>query len=501
MENMGRQKFDDAWREAFEGAEQSPSREVWASLDNKLNLAEGGTMKRRVVFYQRLAAASILVAVALGSLTTYYISRQRNDTNLTQITEQADETNAQPDKGIYAKNDQAEAANANQEQIAAADSNDGIEKNEQPSSALAEVLLVDGAKNNNVQPELERKVIGKNKSARDKTTLNNKVENVTATQLLVVKDDGKHGQVNSELKLTDDSSTQYQSRNFATLTIKDIPTAKAKVSGAVKEVTIIRILPAMPASMMADSRKDKKSNESLWASIGASAGNYQPQAGSSYTAQADALTSTRGFALASNTTTNSKAASTGSSYSVGVNLAKKISQRWLVLGGVSYLNQAIGYTSNFASIDQSNKVSAYAADYVAREQNNLSLAITSPYEINSVNQFMSVPVQAGYLIIDRKLGLQINSGVATNIFLQNTLTDKSGQLTKYAEGAGESSPYNSFSWSALMGTELSYKMGSHYRLALVPGLRYSMSPLLKSETNAGNSMIWDVGFRFRYIFK
>jgi len=498
MENMGRQKFDDAWREAFEGAEQSPSREVWASLDNKLNLAEGGTMKRRVVFYQRLAAASILFALALGALTTYYFSTQGDETN--NLTQAAEGANSKGNQIIDSKISEAKELNANQDQVASVDINNVIQgKNEEPS-ALTELPTVDGGKNENVQPDLIQKETGKNKEVTNKTDLTKNVDEAI-TQLLTIKDIEKRSQVNSELKLSDNASAKYSNRNTATLTTKDLPTAEAKVSGKVKEVTIIRILPAMPASMMADSRKDKKSNESLWASIGASAGNYQPQAGSSYTAQADALTSTPGFALASNTTTNSKAASTGSSYSVGVNLAKKISQRWLVLGGVSYLNQAIGYTSNFASIDQSNKVSAYAADYVAREQNNLSLAITSPYEINSVNQFMSVPVQAGYLIIDRKLGLQINSGVATNIFLQNTLTDKSGQLTKYAEGAGESSPYNSFSWSALMGTELSYKMGSHYRLALVPGLRYSMSPLLKSETNAGNSMIWDVGFRFRYIFK
>ena len=146
-------------------------------------------------------------------------------------------------------------------------------------------------------------------------------------------------------------------------------------------------------------------------------------------------------------------------------------------------------------------MSTYTNDYASSGKSADNLAFTSPYQINSVNQFVSVPVQAGYLLIDRKVGLQINSGVATNIFLQNTLTDKSGQLTKYAEGAGESSPYNSFSWSALMGTELSYKMGSQYRVSLAPGLRYSMSPLLKSASSSGNLMIWDLGFRFRYIFK
>jgi hypothetical protein len=72
MENTERKKFDNAWRDAFQQAEQNPSAEVWSALDGELTRAEGGVMKRRVVFYQRLAAASILFALVFGSLTTYY---------------------------------------------------------------------------------------------------------------------------------------------------------------------------------------------------------------------------------------------------------------------------------------------------------------------------------------------------------------------------------------------------------------------------------------------
>ena len=75
---MERQKFENAWRDAFTGAEQSPSENVWSAIDSKLTVAEGGTMKRRVVFYQRLAAASILFAVVFGSLTAYYINENNS---------------------------------------------------------------------------------------------------------------------------------------------------------------------------------------------------------------------------------------------------------------------------------------------------------------------------------------------------------------------------------------------------------------------------------------
>lgn len=60
MKNSEKGKFEDAWYKAFEHAEQAPSEEVWTAVEQGLNKAETLVMKRRVVFYQRLAAASIL---------------------------------------------------------------------------------------------------------------------------------------------------------------------------------------------------------------------------------------------------------------------------------------------------------------------------------------------------------------------------------------------------------------------------------------------------------
>jgi hypothetical protein len=55
-------------------------------------------------------------------------------------------------------------------------------------------------------------------------------------------------------------------------------------------------------------------------------------------------------------------------------------------------------------------------------------------------------------------------------------------------------------WSGLLNTELSYKIGQHYRLSLVPGVRYSFNSLLKEPDTSGKPLILDVGFRFKYLF-
>jgi len=101
--------------------------------------------------------------------------------------------------------------------------------------------------------------------------------------------------------------------------------------------------------------------------------------------------------------------------------------------------------------------------------------------------------------VDRKIGWQLNTGVATDIFIRNTLTDASGNASRFSQGAGDNSPYRSVSWSGLLGTELSYKVAKQYRFSVVPSMRYSVNSVLKSSSS--NPMVLDIGFRFRYIFK
>jgi hypothetical protein len=460
MENTERQKFDNAWRDAFQQAEQNPPVEIWSALDHELTRAEGGVMKRKVIFYQRLAAASVLVALAFGSLTTYY-NRKQSISGVSEIS------SANKLNNTTGKENQDQTVS--ESKFAESQSNVGS-----PESASGLITTLSQPKSNQIST----------------------VENNQSTFLAQAKTDSIAKEVNRTHDQTVRKST-IAARTNKGLSLQDYPSINVEISGPLREVTIVRKLPAMPAFFMADTRKEKKSGEDLWASVGASAGSYSPQTNLNSNTLASAPTSVTG---ASAKSSGSSAYSQGSAYSVGLSVTKRVSNHWVLQGGLSYLNQAIGYTSTLATVTSANKATAFVADYATLNQSSSTVALTNPYEINSVNQFVSLPIQAGYLLIDRKVGWQLNTGLSTDIFLQNTLTDQSGQLDKYSEGAGENSPYRTLSWSALMGTELSYKIGTQYRVSLAPGLRYTMSPVLKSDVGSGNPIVWDLGFRFRYIF-
>jgi len=228
--------------------------------------------------------------------------------------------------------------------------------------------------------------------------------------------------------------------------------------------------------------RDKKfEHEKLWASVSAASGSYTDMTGGSSYSSAAMRVMSAGLPQSSPPLTNNLSYSgqgagsvptVGKSYSYGVIGGVRLAERWVLQTGVQYMNQSIG-----------NSSSQY-----------MNYGSGSPI---STNEFVSVPVQAGYLLINRKIGWQLNPGVSTDFFVRNTTSNQQVSVT---QGAGTDSPYRSISFAGLMSSEFSYKLGKNYRLSLVPGMRYSLNPALKSMTT-GNAIAWDIGFRFRYILK
>ncbi|GIL21718.1 MAG: hypothetical protein BroJett042_02310 [Bacteroidota bacterium] len=452
MEDWERQKFEEHWKSAFEDAEQPPSDRVWWSIENALTQAEGGAMKRKLIFYKRLAAASVVLALVLAGSTTYVLNESHPERAVTKT----EKTEVQPGSKTLTNNQGVEAGNTvNAPNTATGNKPDS--KNSKPDLPV-----------NEIQDQSSGYLSNKQVSENTLLPADGVVHHLQRFGIAV-----------------SDPLAQHYNTNLHT-------------KGTLREVTIVRILPARPASMMADTRSRKDVKENLWAAVNASAGSY-----TSYT-QSDRsqsfLMSSQPGSFSNLVPVSSSANPRGNAYSVGVNMGTRLARRWVLQGGISYLNQSQGYISNFAAVGVNNSTMAMVSDYTAARE-SLTLSPTTTYTINSVSELVSVPLQAGYLLINRKFGLQLNSGIATNMFIRNTLTDKSGQLNSFSESAGSDSPYNSFSWSALGGTELSYKIGRQYRVSVAPGFRYGLTPLLKTGSENTNPFMWDLGFRFRYIMK
>ena len=70
---MERQRFEDSLKESFKDAEVSPSDNLWTNIELDLEKENGSKMKRRIMFFQLLAAASIAFAMAFAGIGVYFV--------------------------------------------------------------------------------------------------------------------------------------------------------------------------------------------------------------------------------------------------------------------------------------------------------------------------------------------------------------------------------------------------------------------------------------------
>ena len=137
MNDMERRKFEDSFQDAFRDAEASPSENVWTNIELDLEKADGDKMKRRLVFFKTLAAASIVFAMCVAGIG-YYVFQRSDMGNLAEGTTSArvispqdqvkDETNTSAER-----NDNSVSA-IEKEDAKASNSESQINKSTTPSA-------------------------------------------------------------------------------------------------------------------------------------------------------------------------------------------------------------------------------------------------------------------------------------------------------------------------------------------------------------------------------
>lgn len=254
-----------------------------------------------------------------------------------------------------------------------------------------------------------------------------------------------------------------------------------------------------------DNGVKEKQAERFWTSVGFAAGTFNNTTLSGPNGPANALQS-----FAGGQTAASESNSSGYTYAVNISVGTKVSKRWLLQGGMSYITQLSDYTATAVLSEPTlSAAPALAAASLNEFKKNAedessasSILASSPYNVNNSIQLISFPVQAGFLVFEKKLALQVNSGISTDLFLQNTITPDADNLEKSTQGRGDDSPYRPVNFSGLFSTEFSYKFAQNYRVSLSPGLRYPFSSMYKNDFGVKSTPLnFDIALRFRYILK
>jgi hypothetical protein len=481
---MERQNFEDNLKKAFEEAEVSPTDNVWTNIELDLAKAESVVMKRRLAFYKMLAAASVVFALSAVGMNLYFLKGNAPlSGSLTNITSLPG-TETRADKTTDAVTNEKNTSDAN-----SATSNEIIDskaENFPATSPIAETEKPVSKEKAGSLLQLTRNFIADQKLSTPVAEREKKVADVTESVAVL-------GETNLA-SLRPPHQIAFR-----------LPEKQDEVDPVASMMA--RLERREMVMQQEEKKKDKKSRdgEKLWTSVGFAAGPFNSVTASALpharSAPSNYMTSNTSFA-------SKEAKASGIAYSMGVNMGTKLSERWVLQGGVNYLSQSSDYTAQ-AAIGTSDFLSFRPASINELEklnsadaQTSTRVVTTAPYNVNNNVSYLSVPIQAGYLILNKKIGVQVNGGVATDLFLYNNKTADGDNLDEINQGRGDNdSPYRPLNFSGLVGTEISYRFGQRYRVALNPGLRLPFNSIYKSDLGIQSTpLTFDLGLRFRYIF-
>lgn len=511
---MERQKFEGSWKDAFDQAEVSPSEKVWTNIELDLERAESGKIKRRLLFYKMLAAASVFFGMCIGGAGIYMVTSQQNAGMVANLDDQQPQHD--PLTSTFQKEENAgfqAPAPGTQERASGAMLNESetltpesVDKNFTNKTQLSFSAVKE--KSNPVNRQSGNATnSGKSasgESSRQATAFVNGSDNSAVANTIMAAPEDETARFASSRK--EKGEIAFRDRQLpALVNTREIAVEIKSLEAPVVEPDPLEMLLASyEIEKTEGDKKARSSGEKFWTSVGVTAGPFNSINSSIRTGTNAANVSQNAFVQSSppvsNTIQNETKAS-GIAYSVGFQLGGKVATRWTVQGGVNYLTQSSEYISSVIVEDHSGNLVAGNSNQFARQGTAEKVHTTASHTVNNNMRFVSIPVQTGFILLNKSFGIQVNGGVSTDMFLQNTITPQGDDLEKVTEKSGSDSPYRSVNFSGLFNTEFSYRVTNKYRIAVSPGIRYPFNSIYKSDLGLQSTpLTFDMGLKFRYIF-
>ncbi|MEO1049188.1 MAG: outer membrane beta-barrel protein [Bacteroidota bacterium] len=544
-------KFEKEWSEAFEGAELGPSQGLWDKIESSLAQEESVVYKKRVVYYKWIAAASVIFALFAGGVALFQINnnngveqiaRQQNtkeaDQSVTELNESQEgqfspqvtedirgrRVETKQDQTLLAAED-AEKSNSltqipNETQIEEQNTEKEKDTNrngvvapfdaDNNRNAIADATSITHA-NSAVNESSNGSLTGKT-SDIDKSSENNGSQTDLAAYdaIALVEEKDDQNRKASETNALSTGVKESYNNSIAAVGLLDNRYEALNPYELEDDVYMVGV-PIYPAIFTVE-----RSPRQLWAGLNMATGSFNPNindvGATAAAAEFNASPVVSNLAdprmsFSENTDVEEQAVNStersGSSYAFGLNFGKQISSKWVLKGGVQYaLQQAEGSSNAFAQNQVTNERTIIHPSKGTLKNARVSINTTDSYDLENTFEFVSIPLQAGYMVFEKNnLGLVVSSGVSTDILLQNTIADTEGQFVDESIRAGTDSPYKQFNFNGLVGTEIVYRLKKNYVFSFEPSYRISLNSFTKSDTDfISRPRTLQFGFGLKYIF-
>jgi hypothetical protein len=422
--NMGKDNFERAWRDVFEGVKLTPSDQSWTVIEASIANEEVARYRRRVAYYQWWAAAGILLFIGLlgylsyESLTTKNSLakvpiNQKKDTNIWYLT---DSTSFQSGKKDFAYT---------------------YGKEYQTPRLLADRPTTPG--------DREESLLSQQETTRSFLTV-------------IQRKQSKGLEVNAE---------------------EILPPLPERVIG----VPIYRI-------------KQDPERKLLWAGLNMAPGYFNPN----YQFQQSNVQGLRSPSFAQGALQPEEDHRTGFSMSFGFEMGIRVSKRWHLSSGIQYINNNVQSSTN-AILDQRTPIFSSVIESLDLKDPGAMVTFV-PTELDNTFQFLSIPVQAGFLVFDKRIKILVNAGVSSDIFLKNKISAVDQSLESITINPGSNSPFKSVYFNGLIGAEANYEFLPRYLITLEPRYKLAINDFTRPETNYTSlPSSFSIGVGVKYIFK
>ncbi len=488
MKSSGnKQWFEAYWEKAFRNASKKPPDAVWANINAELAGSEISGYKKRIVFFKWLAAASVLLAVGMGFYGLYY------DKGILDETFKGESPVAQTLTSDATNEGESKMSTLQSENDSKVGTEDfaGNEAFSQHDVALNTTKVAEGNTDESDVPVKD--VLSSNES--------NNTSNIHDAKYDVAP------------LLTNNGNGAEEHKEAHSSHLMDLPGPIASIwfsSGMEKPDLPVDYMYRRPVVPVNLKNKKKEQPVQLYAGLNFSAGMFDPnfEGGGAETFNSADLAMSSDYSARTLNTANvaddavisNESYQPDISYSYGINMGARIAGRWVLRGGVSYIKANTIANSSAYYQDNSNN-EKYPVLKSVNYQNDgvVEIRQTEDLQFDNTYEFASVPIKAGYIVMDRKLNLTVFGGVSSEFFLKNTITQKNDITNVYENDRGSESPYRPVYFNGSLSTALGYTIAGHYRLSVEPGYRMALSSFTKDSfvlTGRPDAFYLNVGFSY-----
>ncbi|GEM_PF-2300051 len=485
--------FEEGWRKAFENAEISPPSSSWEKINDRITKKES---KRIIPFYRYSIAASVLLAISVG---LYFGVAEFNNQKSGESTQMVENSTEDHDSGSgdniiqnenQTKDEKLALATESQENSTGNEISAQIDNNESFIERTDKNISQEsGLSDGNISQKSKTEDLSEKEPLIAENRSSNELESKASKQQSL-----EHGDAISE-NPTFSQLASNQQLSYSIINLDHAQNRSLQEPQLALESVEIPGVENYSYGYELIGKETKQKDETIFLTgLNFSAGVFSQNSGSLTNAESNTsplfdqspgsqlrvmspnLSSGNNFNSAQNYDLQlSEEFAQSTAFSYGANFGVKVAKRFVLFSGLNYtkafsnVNSELGITRN--GIVLANSFYSLESGYY-----------DGSAEIRNEYEFLSVPVKAGYEIIDRKFNLTFFTGVSSEFLLENSIS-ATGENIENAPLDRVNDVYNNMYLNGTLSINAGYTFLEKYRIYVEPIYKRAITDFIKDDFN------------------